>query len=359
MEYSPRTTLSLAIESIRLAPGGRYQMPRSTVYENVSEFHEAFGQHLNSAVYCERVACLDDIDLVRLDRAIIHAGVDHVVTVGDVAIVEQLPPWMPPSAPLPPSVNSDGSCEQVPKDTVIVARYGAGTWGHWLGELLPKIVMVEAAFPGRFFFAVPQTYDLLEWQTFRDSIQAYGVPRNRLVLMEPGKRYKLIRPWAVTPVWSDYALHPAASERMRRDLRQAPARGLPKKVALLRRPSAARVLQNWDQIASLLAAEKYDIVDIGGLSFKDQAQTFLDADAVFSVLGSGLTGLIYSPLRVRVASAAPSLFGDRFFYALVVDRRGRYADVRGSITELDPTIPHRSSFVIDPDRLLMALDSLH
>ena len=39
---------------------------------------------------------------------------------------------------------------------MIVARYGFGTWGHWIGELLPKIVTVEAAFPGRFSFAIPR-----------------------------------------------------------------------------------------------------------------------------------------------------------------------------------------------------------
>ena len=328
------------------------------MYENVSEFDAAFGLLLNKDVYSDRVAHLNDIDLVRLDHAVIHAGSDHVVTVGDVSVVEQLPPWLPPGTPLPPSVNSDGPCEQVSQETVIIVRYGVGTWGHWLGELLPKIVMVEAEFPGRFFFAVPQTYHVPEWQTLRNSIQAYGVPTDRLVLVEPSKRYGLDRPWAVTPVWSDHALHPAASERMRSALRQQPRRDFPSKVALLRRASADRFLENWDEIANILTDEGFHIVDIAGLSFRDQVQTFVNANTVFSVLGSGLTGLIYSPLGVGVVSAAPSVFGDRFFYALVVDRRGRYADLRGPIKKPHKRIPHRSSFVIDPNCLFAALDAL-
>jgi hypothetical protein len=71
-----------------------------------------------------------------------------------------------------------------------------------------------------------------------------------------------------------------------------------------------------------------------------------------------LTGLIYSPHGVRVASVAPSVFGDRFFYALVADRRGRYADIRGPITVEDPEIPHRSSFTVKLERVEEALTAL-
>ena len=87
----------------------------------------------------------------------------------------------------------------------------------------------------------------------------------------------------------------------------------------------------------------------------DQVRTFHGAAAVFSTLGSGLTRLIYSPIGVAVTSVAPALFGDRFFYALVANRRGRYADVGGPIMTPDPYIPHRGSFTVDPIYLAQAL----
>jgi capsular polysaccharide biosynthesis protein len=115
-------------------------------------------------------------------------------------------------------------------------------------------------------------------------------------------------------------------------------------VALLRRRSAARVLENSDEISVILAAEGDKMIDIAGMSFADQVQTFRNAEAQFSTLGSGLTGLIYYPIGAAVTSVGPAL--DCFFYALAANRRARYADVRGPIVNPDPNIPHRGSTVI-------------
>ena len=91
---------------------------------------------------------------------------------------------------------------------------------------------------------------------------------------------------------------------------------------------------------------------------KAKCRSSVSSRAVFGTLGSGLTGLIYAPVGVHVLSVAPHLFGDWFFYALVADRRGRYADVRGPIVTPDAKIPHRGSFSIDPDHVAAGLATL-
>ena len=187
------------------------------------------------------------------------------------------------------------------------------------------------------------------------SISAYGIGGDRLLPLGVDRRYLLKQGWAVTSIWSDHLMHPTAPEIMRCSLRLLPRTTGSRRIALWRQKNAGRWLENWDDIAPVLARAKYDIVDIAGLDFVDQARTFSEADSVFSTLGSGLTGLIYSPAGVAVTSVAPALFEDRFFYALVVDRRGRYADVRGPIQKADPMIPHRGSFTIEPERVADAL----
>jgi hypothetical protein len=52
---------------------------------------------------------------------------------------------------------------------------------------------------------------------------------------------------------------------------------------------------------------------MSNLSFENQVAAFNAASTVFCVLGSGLTGLIYSPDKVSVIAPAPEDWGDAFF----------------------------------------------
>ena len=147
---------SLAVERVRLASGVDYSLPGSTVYTNMAEFDPAFALHYNRDIYSDQLRAVEPIDLVQLATATLHPG-EYIVSVGGDIVEEQIPPSI--AAGGLDFISAPPRIEEVSKETVIVARYGSGTWGHWLGELLPKIVMVEAAFPGRFSFAIPQAYD--------------------------------------------------------------------------------------------------------------------------------------------------------------------------------------------------------
>jgi hypothetical protein len=346
---------SMGIASVRLAQPASYRVPGCAVYENISDFDPAFAQLMSQHVYVDRLADLKAIDLVALGTANLHPSADYTVTVGLSLVEEQVPPWYGEATRA--AIIADRPIEEIGGEVVVVARYGFWTWGHWLGELLPKLVMVEAAFPGRFRFVVPDTGDVPKWKNFRDSIRAYGVSSDRLTLVKPGKTLRLKTAWAVTPIWSDSVMHPAAAELMRCAAPQK-AIGTARKIAIFREQGDARTLVNWSEIAERLFSHGYELVEMAGLDFETQVQLFREAQAVFSTLGSGLTGLIYAPVGVRVLSVAPHLFGDRFFYALVADRRGRYADVRGPIVTPDPNIPHRGSFSVDPYRIAAGLDAL-
>ena len=62
------------------------------------------------------------------------------------------------------------------------------------------------------------------------------------------------------------------------------------------------------------------MVEIGGLSFAEQVATFAAAQTIVGVLGSGLSGMLYSPAGVRVLTLAPSRWSDLFFFALMQNR---------------------------------------
>ncbi|HUB48599.1 MAG TPA: hypothetical protein VMB73_26785 [Acetobacteraceae bacterium] len=85
---------------------------------------------------------------------------------------------------------------------------------------------------------------------------------------------------------------------------------------------------------------------------------FQSASLIFSILGSDLTGLIYASTGIKVISAAPSMFGDRFFYAMILDRKGRYADLRGRLADRNAAVEHRSSFQIGASEIANAMAAL-
>ena len=100
-------------------------------------------------------------------------------------------------------------------------------------------------------------------------------------------------------------------------------------------------------------------VDIEALSFIDQMSVFRGAENIFSVLGSGLAGLIYAPDQVTTGTLRPQLWQDRFFTALMQLRRGRWVDVSvptpGGNPMRDPfSVPE--SDLRPPCKLYMAFD---
>ena len=79
------------------------------------------------------------------------------------------------------------SADVVQAPCLLAARYGDVTWGHWLCELLPKIVLSEALFPKTFTYVVPARITRLGGpigdgyvRAVMQSLQAYGIEDGEL-----------------------------------------------------------------------------------------------------------------------------------------------------------------------------------
>ena len=155
-------------------------------------------------------------------------------------------------------------------------------------------------------------------------------------------------------------MHPAAGLVMRQAIcLPVPAPELlGGRMSLLRTETSSRQIANLAEIAGLLAGRGYKPVQIGLLPFLEQVGLFRAATSVVSVLGSGLTGLLYSPEGLAVVSLAPDNFGDSFFYALAQNRLARYVDLRGPALPGQERIKHRNPFSISVATLTEALDRL-
>jgi capsular polysaccharide biosynthesis protein len=100
------------------------------------------------------------------------------------------------------------------------------------------------------------------------------------------------------------------------------------------------------------------MVEIGSLPFADQVATFAAAETVVSVLGSGLSGLLYAPSGVNVLTLAPSRWLDLFFFALMQNRDAHLADIRGPQDPADPRDAAVARFVVERQEIRLGLRAL-
>jgi hypothetical protein len=314
-----------------LFPAATFELPSAIVHTNEADFDPNWAAYLLAHPYKARTVKSDAIVLGRLPHNTMLLGDQHFILQleGRVAF-ESLPHAMRgDEALLASMVDQPQQMTVFDEDCVLLTRYGYGTWGHWLAEIVPTAAIVERRYPGRFRYAVP-SHGSREYATaMRQSLHAYGIDPDRLIQMPPDKAYLVSSARVVTPVWTDHAPHPAALDVMRGAITLSAYEARPERVALIRRGSQTRAIANYEDIEQYLRNEGFTIIDIASLSFPDQVRTFQSASTIFSVIGSELTGLIYSPGNVRVLAVGPATWGDRFFYALAQHRGARWAEARG------------------------------
>jgi capsular polysaccharide biosynthesis protein len=339
-----------------------FSVGNAVEYTNLAAYDENFAAHLLRDVYIARDCALAGVSLIALPAgASVLGGGHYVLRVGNSLVAEQYPPYFPKTPEhVTATLASKHPVVDVDNETVLIARFGTFTWGHWLCELLPKLALVENAYPGRFSFAIPQEVfsapeAALPFVRMRESLAAYGIEQARVAALRADRDYRFSRLFAVTPVWSDSMMHPGAVAAMRTSLRARVEAPPFRRLAIRRVPGWGRELQNFAELETLLRESGFAFRMTGVYPFLEQVAAFAAAELVFAVLGSDLANLVYAPEGIKVVAAAPSVFGDRFFFALVQERRGRMIDLRGPVTIPDKETAHRSAFTIDPAELAKGL----
>ena len=360
------TDLSVVAET--LFPECFHPIRNATVYTNIAELTREFGRHHLDDIYTERTCSVAPITLARLPAgAVLFGGDEFLVGSGGCLLQEQIAPYLRDNHDLIREITSTWRpTMRVSEESLLVARFGIYTWGHWLGELLPKIVLAEACFPGRFRYLLPTTVLTdpdpgLPTVRIRETLHAYGIGRERVLPLYPATDYQFDRLHTLGPIWSDHIMHPSIASLMRKRLVPAanPSReAAPSRRICLIRNGPGRAITNLAEVHELLGAHGFEFHTLSTMAFTAQIDLFQTASVVFAVLGSDLSDLIYAPDGIKVISAAPAIFGDRFFYALIVSRNGTYADLRGPVVELDRRAEHRSSFYLDLSKIRMGLNAM-
>lgn len=360
MRYYIEEVRSVATDLQLLFASKRVRLPTPVRYCNMDRFNKSFSDTTLQFFYCAREADLAPVHLARTPRDTLLYGQEYLLRCGEVLIKEQIPWWLQGQATWPSIIDKPVEVVDVEDPCLLIARYGAATWGHWLGELLPAIVACEHANPKTFKYVLPAQITMrTEKRSYStsvfESLAAYGITEDRLIKVGTAGNYRFSTLFLLTQVWSSGVMRPEVAELMRSKILGVTSGTPDRRIALTRREERARSIVNPDPVYTFLAEEGFEPVDIAGLSFIEQVNIFQGATDVFSVLGSDLSGLIYAPDKVRVVSAAPGDWSETFFYALMQLRDATYADIRGTPVQIGDGGVRVAKFNLDLDDLRTGL----
>lgn len=336
-----------------------FEVGSCLTYSNISRFDWPFGKHLLSNLYIPRVCRVEEVTLRRAPKntlLFVPNGEEAVPVVSGKPIHEQVHPgWS-----VDDYRSQLQSCRQVARldqEAILLTRYGMRTWGHWLGEILPKAAIVEERFPNRYEYLIPRA--LLtdaSLSTQRESLRSINIPANRLVVLEERTVYACDGLLLVSSVWSDRSMHPHAIDALRATTPGSYVSAIAtERVALLRRESKTRRIANLGEVEKVLCDNGFTPVDLETAPYSEQVCCFRHATNIVSILGSGLTGLIFSPKHVKVITLAPVGWSDDFFYSLMRNRKASLIDLRGLSVPCGQSHIATADFNLDPVELDLAI----
>jgi len=202
------------------------------------------------------------------------------------------------------------------KANVVICKRGAGNYGHFLVEVLPKLLILydagvqectlwlaEESRP--FLELVENLSKVLRLRTevaFVGAADVYCFPT--LVLPSPVSQHDSRKSYTLLQTRDllkhAYDIHPVGSK---------------KSLFVCRNGAVSRKMLNFDEVRELLDHAGFTFIDPGAMSFKQQIQEFSSANNVIGGLGAGMTNMLFCGKESRMVLITPGL-ADKFFWDL-------------------------------------------
>ena len=186
----------------------------------------------------------------------------------------------------------------------------AGTYGHWLLDFVPRFARAKAALDQR----GEKVRYLIEYRAQpheRELLVALGFAESDIEPRKPGIRYD-----------ADYWFLPSPTSRSAMNLSResidtlrslfpaaVPAAPAGRRLYLSRSHDRFRRILNEPEVIRHLEDHGFEVVSPTDLTLLEQAQLFASAEAVVSVISSGLANMVFLPPQ----SAVIEIFPEDFF----------------------------------------------
>lgn len=178
-------------------------------------------------------------------------------------------------------------------------------WYHWVVNWCLRFIVLQRLRPE--LFTDPDVrfimHPLALEQPYRAVLDVFGIPESRLYPVDPLVDHAFEEVTLVTfcnQVRLYPELIPILAVQLREGLGLRPASG-ERNVFASRQGLGAprRRIHNFAEVEPVLRRHRFDILELGELSAKEQAQAFHDADIVVGAHGSDLTNILFCRPRTR------------------------------------------------------------
>ena len=201
------------------------------------------------------------------------------------------------------------------KRTVVIAKAGAGNYGHTLVEILPKLISIARSPLRDIRLLLPQSMAkftaiiLALCRHFGVAAELAFVPQDDLAEVENLVYFGPVSLHNSRKSTTLLSLRDAVWQCL--DITPAPTRRL----YVERQPPGIRNLTNGAAVRAVFEDSGYQTVHPAALSFEEQAMLFSQASHIAGPLGAGLTNSLLAAPQCRVLMIDPGL-ADYFFWDL-------------------------------------------
>lgn len=298
-------------------------------------------------IFARADASLPDSVLLRCPHAIVQGF--GCVMLADGAVLEDTLPnggEVPPRSP--PVHHHSGP-------VALLRKPGDANYGHWIIELLPRILEFQRHLPGvKLRFAIPANpYAMRDLRLA--SLAWFGIgPHDVIWLTTEATLFDELYVIGSNSIHSH--THDAEGVNATVALaHRSVAIAAPHRRLYLRRPEGhKRALTNEAALMEIVAARGFEIIRPEEMSLAEQVRTFAEARIVAGVSGAALSNIVWATPPCQLISLSPNEGSEFFFWDLCNIRGFHFSALFGPVVG-ESRLGH-SSFSIDPALFAAAID---
>jgi len=193
----------------------------------------------------------------------------------------------------------------------------AGNYGHWLIDGISRFFLIQKhyAIDDIDHFLIP----VLKYDFQKDSLLSLGIPEEKLIEMDTLNCMRFERLVCSTaprgyssctvPGWLIDGYREAY-------LKQIKPETTGRKIYISRRDAGSRKFVNEDEIIRMLEARGFEALELSDYSFAEKIKIFAGADAIVSLIGAGMTNVMFCPPHAKVLELHPSSFVNYLYMAI-------------------------------------------
>lgn len=273
-------------------------------------------------------------------------GKGRIVTAEGLLLAESLETHRDP-VPAPPSGDPAATFETA----VSVIKRGSRNYGHFLVEMLPRLVLNAGHYPA-------DAPILLHRDSERFALpmlSAAGIAADRVAWIgdDPVAVRDLV--WPTRNCFGRLANSPYVFPFLRELAERLGGGATPsRRLFVSRRDAATRRLTNDDEVFAALEPHGFELVSPGHLPFEEQVATFAQAEAVVGIGGAALTNTAFMPPGGAVLMLGPRTMGGYLFWDISEHCDLTFAVLFGEIDGPPDLNAKNTAFALDPGTVAAA-----